>query len=399
MQFENVTDWILPSDITPVNDTTETEFSAFSRFSILMLPHIKLFYAMCFGVSLFGFALNYFALDSVKNLPEQTSSSFWMEWLAIWDSVVLVSTGIGSGALAFGIDFTTMNRYSCKVFVFQSFAFGTNASTHVVCVAIDRALNLTLPIWHRAQQWKSKVLKLSRALVVFHFILSVPKLFIYEVESGLCVVPKTASTLERFYEVIAAKVFYSLGHFLPLVVANLIFIWFLWRRKKEKFEAKERAKMMVARFRAAPSTASQNNQNSNPRVLSSSSKGPKGGTNLLGSKANDTEATPNGLEKNNDVTTVGRDVASLKTTSVGFEAEGDTVAITINDRKEEASQQRHGQDSSTDVTEPTNTVSEQTCYIPHVQGSMKRTFDRATQRRNLKIFKKSLTAPKNQRSR
>ena len=60
----------------------------------------------------------------------QTSSTFWMRYVAIADSISLISSGIGSGFLALAIDVTTINSCTCKVYVFQLFAGGINSSTH-----------------------------------------------------------------------------------------------------------------------------------------------------------------------------------------------------------------------------------------------------------------------------
>ena len=152
MQMENNTFRIFHPDLIFVNETTD--LSIFSQFVHMAFPHIRTLRAFCFLTSIVGLVLNFLALDSARHIPEQTSSAFWMGRLAIWDSMALVCPGIiGNGFLALGVDFIAMNRYTCKLFSFNFFAAGTNASAHFVSVAIDRALKMAFPAWHREGQW------------------------------------------------------------------------------------------------------------------------------------------------------------------------------------------------------------------------------------------------------
>ena len=203
-----------------------------------MTPHVRKINGLGFLISLCGLLLNFFAFDSARFQTRQTASTWWMRFLAIWENVSLTTSGIlGLGLRTLGAELITLNDFTCKLMTFQLFAGGLNASSHMVCLAVDRAFATTFPIWHRGKEWRKIVRNLSICLTLFHYILALPKLYLYELQDGLCA-SNGSSVMSQLYEVTLVIVFFSLGHFVPLLVSNLVFVRNLWNRSKNKAKSK-----------------------------------------------------------------------------------------------------------------------------------------------------------------
>ena len=177
-----------------------------------------------------GVLLNTLVLDVNPRLLQRTSLNKWMKFLAIWD--LILTTGLFALSLLFQFfdeSVLTINDFTCKFLRFITSSVFLTSSSHLVAMAVDRALNITFPNWHHRMEFEKINWKISVAITVFVFVLNIPVLFFAGVEDDQCVVQtfnnESVNLLVLTYQIMSKLITYVFGNIGTLLAATGIFIY------------------------------------------------------------------------------------------------------------------------------------------------------------------------------
>ena len=109
----------------------------------------------------------------------------------------------------------TINQMTCKIWAYVWISLVLNPASHLVILAVDRALSTHYPIWHYNVDWTTKNRKISCFVTAFNLVYSIPLLIFYQIESdGVCRMP-SKQTLGSTISLLAIV-------FLSIIVYNLM---------------------------------------------------------------------------------------------------------------------------------------------------------------------------------
>ncbi|XP_063718954.1 uncharacterized protein LOC134845804 [Symsagittifera roscoffensis] len=195
-----------------------------------------------FGIltSIIGVFFNLFCYICSLSLPNQSTSSILMSYLAIWDTISLIHDGVFDMALKYcGVHLADMSiggsGLMCKLFYYHSWASTLNASAHLVALAVDRVISLKLPLFHHNLSMQTYARKISWSLTAFNYMVVLPNLYFFALEDGTC--KSIGGELEEWMGIYQKTINYALfsgGPFILISVSNLVFIHNLYQIRKEK---------------------------------------------------------------------------------------------------------------------------------------------------------------------
>ena len=188
------------------------------------------------AVSICGIILNFLVIDVSRLESNDTSGSYWTKFLAFWNEAFVIQNLFHIfGYQVFGWNVTTaLGNVGCKVWNYQWWVNAANASAHVSVMAVDRALNISCPIWHYKKPWAKLSTKISVVVTLLNYMLFAPHLYFFSLKADICDMTSEFETLLKVYESLMISVFTAVGHFLITLIANVIFIHKLKHRRKKK---------------------------------------------------------------------------------------------------------------------------------------------------------------------
>ena len=131
-------------------NNTQEDQNALKWFASTFAPYNKFLQFAELLLEIVGVFFNCVTCDTSRLVPE-TSGTFWMGYLAVWDSLFLVVCALRSGFAVFGVQLASLGTLGCQLFAYFWWVTGTNASAHLVILAVDRALSIALATWHYRQ--------------------------------------------------------------------------------------------------------------------------------------------------------------------------------------------------------------------------------------------------------
>ena len=189
--------------------------------------------AHLFGLILviIGLILNTLALDVSKHQRSQTSGSKWIQYLAIWDSMYLLVSGIVDAVNQFtGYEVTSSGNWVCRGLFYFMWLGTMNASGHLVALAVDRALNMTFPRWHHLKDWTNINRNLSIGMTLFHAIVLAPIFYVFGVQDGVCDLV-SQGIVPTLYQLLISNVLFPVAHFIVILAASFVFEYKLRERR------------------------------------------------------------------------------------------------------------------------------------------------------------------------
>ena len=184
-------------------------------------------------LALIALVLNFFVFQTARCMPDQSTSTRLMSFLAVWDTLSLSHDGIFvMGFNAFGVDLQSLHKVVCKISEYHSWGSTINASMHLSVLAVDRALCIKFPIWYRRKTTENAARNFSICCTLFSYFIVIPNLFIFTVEKSEC----TMGSLSRkpifiFYQLFVSYVVFAVGPFILVGSSNLVFI-----KERRKFQ-------------------------------------------------------------------------------------------------------------------------------------------------------------------
>ena len=186
-------------------------------------------------ISVFGIFLNAVTIDVASKLREKTSGGIWMQLLALWDAAYLMIRFFKEVLQqATGFDMRNTKFIWCRFYRYILYLVVGNVSSHLVMMAVDRAINITFPIWHYRRKW-STLIPIISLTVTFAFLTLSISYFELNIEGGVCGTDINPSL--RIIR-IAFGVFMVITHFGGLLASNVVFIYQLRIRKTPKIPGK-----------------------------------------------------------------------------------------------------------------------------------------------------------------
>ena len=193
-----------------------------------------IYHGFQFLASAFGILFNCIVLDVSRRVQNNTPGAKWIQYLAIWDNVFLAHVSVtefyrltvGSYLIDAGVEV-------CKLISFSNWISSLTASSHLVALAGNRAINMAFPDWHYAIDWLKINFKISVGMAIFHAVILTPMLFLYTLEGvdKSCEMTSEYEVAVKLYQLIVFTMFYSVTHFFLVLTASVIFVYQLKVRR------------------------------------------------------------------------------------------------------------------------------------------------------------------------
>ena len=209
--------------------TSTTEFyfkneTSFPLWAITSLFDYKILTILELSICFIGIILNCFTFDVARNLPLQTSGSKWIQYLAFWDNSIVVRIFLRTlAADIFASEITNIGNNMCKFVAYTWWVCTINASGHLVCLGIDRALSIKFPRWHFRQNWLNIIPRVSLGVTLFHCLVCLPALFFLELDDNICAMRARNYSILLIYKIALVTIFSSVGHFILVSIASCVF--------------------------------------------------------------------------------------------------------------------------------------------------------------------------------
>ena len=186
-------------------------------------------------ICIIGLVLNSLTIDVSGKIPVQTSATKWMRYLSCWENCRLaLAFFLNTSRAILGYNLTTQTEILCKLFSYIFWLSLLNSSAHLVCLAIDRALCITFPIWHFKKDWNKLISFISSAIILFHCILLVPVIYAQTKADDTCkLVSEKYAKAVTIYQILLSTLFSAVGHFVMVLASSFVFIIQLRKRKKK----------------------------------------------------------------------------------------------------------------------------------------------------------------------
>ena len=223
------------SNATDTLDTTSADFGFYAYIISKFHENEVIFSILEIIICVVGLILNSLTIDVSGKISKQTSATKWMRYLAWWDNSRLAFGLFRRGSIEiFGNNVLTRAKIGCKMFSYFSWLTLVNSSAHLVCLAVDRALSITFPIWHFKKEWNKLAGPVSWAVTLYHCVLLLPLIYVHNVENNVCkIMTVNFGTAVRIYQILLSTLFSSVGHFLIVLAASAVFIYQIIKRKKK----------------------------------------------------------------------------------------------------------------------------------------------------------------------
>ena len=217
------------------NETSFPLWAIRSVFDYKILTFLEL--SICFV----GIILNCFTFDVARNLPLQTSGSKWIQYLAFWDNSIVVRIFLRTlAADIFASEITNIGNNMCKFVAYTWWVCTINASGHLVCLGIDRALSIKFPRWHFRQNWLNIIPRVSLGVTLFHCLVCLPALFFLELDDDICAMRARNYSILLVYKIALVSIFSSVGHFILVSIASCVFTKKLKKRRGKRCRRSQR---------------------------------------------------------------------------------------------------------------------------------------------------------------
>ena len=270
--------------VEATNSTAEPE-NFIASWLVDFLYGNKTFWRVLHSILIFtGLLLNCAIYDTARKTSIQSSGIRWLKLLALWDNLILFFTFANLWIRELVGDKTSLKEIVfCKFFSFFIWTTGINASAHLVCVAWDRVISISLPTWHFRKDWGKLIPRISGVITLFHCILGAPRVVTGKVIGTMCILDSSmlAGPL-KVYTGLLVSIFSSEGHFIVILLASLVFIKKLKDLRKNKGVRATRENANPGQ--AENSEAGINSRGDNPnlttgenRIRDGSNKDPKAG--------------------------------------------------------------------------------------------------------------------------
>ena len=192
-------------------------------------------------MSLLGVLLNFICYKVSLLLPEQSTSTILMSYLAIWDTIAGIHDGVfQTGLQFFGVDIAAKNAFLCKTLYYHSYGSTINASWHLAAVAIDRAVSLLFPLWHRARDMTAHSRQVSMSITIFVYFCVLPNFKYFYIKDDVCTLHYEDSQAATMYFNVLMWGFFVGSPFAVILFSNVIFIFKLLQRKRQKYRRRRR---------------------------------------------------------------------------------------------------------------------------------------------------------------
>ena len=133
----------------------------------------------------------------------------------------------------FGIDLKNLHSIVCKLYKFILWTTAINTSAHLAALAVDRAICVTNPISKFLNSPQNVSLKVSICMTAFHSLLISPYLYVFKVENGICQPEHKLRNFIKVYQLFLSTLFYTVSHFIIVLVASVVFILKLKKIRKQ----------------------------------------------------------------------------------------------------------------------------------------------------------------------
>ena len=226
------------------SEVSMSDYHWLVSFSIKVSRYNIYFFLFDLFISIMGTIFNAIVIDISKHNSEQNSGNIWMKYLAVWDlaflAQIIVSRIFGNWPALHHV--ANMNNVVCKL---SSYIVGTiamTASSHLVAMTVDRALNVTYPTWHFKKTWNTINRKISAAIIATCFIVCTPMLYDYVIENEKCQESSENGIWMHLYRLIVPVVFYAPVHSVIIIITGIVFIYQLKQRRKTRSTLKSKPK-------------------------------------------------------------------------------------------------------------------------------------------------------------
>ncbi len=134
-----------------------------------------------------------------------------------------------------------LQTFGCKAFIWHSWSSSVAANYHVVAVAVDRVLAITVPFWHMNHSSPANAKKISFAIALMSYLLDLPLLRIFgtQSEEERCEVQEREYEQLAFYYISFVIYFVAMGEpIVLLLVSNFVFVFSLMRKRSSAVQSR-----------------------------------------------------------------------------------------------------------------------------------------------------------------
>ena len=200
-------------------------------------------------ISLLGLLMNCFCYKVSLSLPVQSTSTLLMSYLAIWDSISVIHDGlVDMGLKSFDIYLANYSEFGCKLYYYHSWASTIDASWHLIALALDRAVSIIFPVWHRSLDIARSSRNISWSLTFATYFIVLPNLYFFKIDANNDTCTMIPGNLQQPMLLYIGVITLGLFSFLPFVLiffANVVFIRKIYILRSEK---KDRENQMSVRM-------------------------------------------------------------------------------------------------------------------------------------------------------
>ena len=158
---------------------------------------------------------------------------FLRRLVALWDNIslmILLPNAISKAV--FRLDLRYQGSTFCTLFPYLLWSSSTNASAHLMGLAVDRALSTKHPTWPHGKTWDKIIKQISICLTMFHFLQVIPNFFVFKFNNGTCEMRSKFVLLLTLYQLLVPAFYGTVMFSVTILIATITFICQL-RKKKE----------------------------------------------------------------------------------------------------------------------------------------------------------------------
>ncbi|XP_075239609.1 uncharacterized protein LOC142335130 [Convolutriloba macropyga] len=152
------------------------------------------------------------------------------------------------GLKSFDIYLANYSEFGCKLYYYHSWASTIDASWHLIALALDRAVSIIFPVWHRSLDIARSSRNISWSLTFATYFIVLPNLYFFKIDANNDTCTMIPGNLQQPMLLYIGVITLGLFSFLPFVLiffANVVFIRKIYILRSEK---KDRENQMSVRM-------------------------------------------------------------------------------------------------------------------------------------------------------
>ena len=220
-----------PGIAITVSESPDSQEKSASLLSVVTeSPYNKIVPLLGIVVCFVGMIFNAFIFDVSRKLKIQTTGSTLLRSVAIWDNIFLIHFIVYELPLQlFEFDLSSVHTGVCKIYKFLLWTTALNTSSHLVALAVDRAVSISNPTKSYGKNSKHSCLIISICLTFFNCTVVSSYLGIYKLQNGICTPDPKFGTFLKIHQCLLFTVFYTTSHFIAVCIASAVFVYKLRR--------------------------------------------------------------------------------------------------------------------------------------------------------------------------